>query len=140
MQSYLQQYGYSITSGGIVLSSRYADGDNNNYKVCSDLVNNISIDFTPFSQIKFTLNPDFSSGNDGVGCRGNLAFLSTTKMPIGTKSNVFWVGYHETAVCTIDVSDINQHAFFRTYIRSASDVGSENASSTVTISKIEFVV
>lgn len=121
------------------MASRYGGSDEDMQKYCSDLVNNISIDFTPFSQIKFTIKADFSLGNDGIGCAGDLYFLTTSKAALKTKSGVFWAGFNSTTVCTVDVSDINQHAFFRTYIRSASKVGSVNASSTVTISKIEFV-
>lgn len=120
------------------MASRMASGDSTS-RNCSDLVNNMSINFTPFSQIKFTINVDFSSGNNGVGSIGNLIFLTTSKSTLTTKSGVFWAGYGTGTVCTVDVSDINQHVFFRVVIGSNGSAGGQTSSSTVTISKIEFV-
>ncbi|MEY8352628.1 hypothetical protein AALB39_04635 [Lachnospiraceae bacterium 54-53] len=145
MQSYLRQYDWSIVSGGIpgvkgggiLLGSKFGSGDSM-YRYCTIVVNNISVDLTPFRTIRYTYNGQFSSGSDGIGCRGDFIALSTAKRQIKRMGDVFWGGYSSETTTDIDISDINQHAFFYADFGSASKVGT-SGDQFVIIQRIEFL-
>ena len=145
MQSYLRQYDWSIITGGlpgvhgggIYLGSRLRRGDSM-YRDCTIVVNNISIDLTPFRAIRYTYEGEFSRGEDGVDCTGDFEVLSAKKRYIKTIRKAFYGGFSSETVTDVDVSDINQHAFFYAAFSSARKASSSSRQ-FVLIKRIEFL-
>ncbi len=145
MQSYKRQYDWRIASGGIpfvegggiVLGSKFGSGDSM-YRYCTIVVNNISIDLTPFRAIRYTYEGEFSRGSDGVDCKGDFYVLSTAKKQLKRIKTAFWGGFSNETTTDVDVSDINQQAFFYADFESASKTGS-SGEQFVVIKRIEFL-
>lgn len=147
MQQYLRQYGFSIfgsgvvpgaQGGGLLLGNQLGSGDDM-IRYCTIVVNNISIDLTPFRTIRYTYNCQFAKGSDGIDGRGNFVVLNTNKTNIKTITNAFYGGYASTTTSDVNVADINQHAFFYADFRSASNTGASDQNYGVAITKIEFL-
>lgn len=137
MQSYIRQYDWSVNSGGIWLGSRLKSGDSM-YRACTIVVNNISIDLSPFRAIRYTYEGEFSRGEDGIDCKGDFVVLSAKKGYIKRIRNAFYGGYSSETVTDVDVSDINQQVFFYADFSSARKASS-NGEGTVCIRRIEFL-
>lgn len=124
-----------VNSKGIVLLSENADSDDDNKMYCTIVVNNKSVNLTPFKKIRFTYVCDFYTSINGIDGIGDFVVLSAEKRQLKSVNYAFYGGFLTTTVTDVDVSDINQQAFFYVKIRSASSA----SGGTTTISKIEFI-
>lgn len=134
MRPYYGNYRYSISTGGIYLDGMDS-GSDDDMKLYTCIGSRVSANYSPFSRIRFTYTSTFALGRDGEACVGDIMFYSASKKRIKTLYRVLYTGYLTDATTEIDISDINEQAFFELKFWSAHKA----ATGGVNITKIEFL-
>jgi len=134
VRPYYGGYRYSISTGGIYLEGMDS-GSDDDMKLYTYIGSKVSANYSPFSRIRFTYTSTFAYDPNGLACVGNILFYSTKKKYIKTLYNVFYAGYQTYTTTEIDISGINEQAFFELKFWSASKA----IYGGVNITKIEFL-
>jgi len=134
VRPYYGNYRYSISTGGIYLEGMDSGSDDDR-KLYTNIGSRVSANYTPFSKIRLTYTSTFALDPNGLACVGDILFYSTLKKYIKTLYRIFYTGYLTYTTTEIDISDINEQAFFELKFWSASKASYGG----VNITKIEFL-
>jgi hypothetical protein len=124
----------SIYPGLYLKGQNITNNDNDEYVYSQYIVNSRSVNLIPFSQIRVTFEPQYGYASDGVGGECRIYLMNTSKKLLKTSSYVR-AGFSYDATVILDVSAVNEHAFFR--IEAKSVVGASYGDCI--IKKIEFI-
>lgn len=125
--------GFSIGTN-IDLNSTFGDGDDTK-RYTARVGSKVSCDFTPFSKIRITYLADYYSGTNGLGYSGDVFIYNTSKSQIKSYLRILGGGYLTETTVDIDISSINQQAFFALWFYTSSNA----SGGTAYIKRIEFI-
>lgn len=123
-----------IVGTNIDLNSTFGDGDNMK-RYSARVGSKVSCDFTPFSKIRITYAADYYRGTDGLEYVGDVFIYNTNRSQIKAYAYGLGGGYLTEATSDIDISSINQQAFFALYFYTTRDA----SGGTAHIKRIEFI-
>lgn len=134
VRPYYGNYRYSISTGGIYLEGMDSGSDDDR-KLYTRIGSRVSANYSPFSRIRLTYTSTFALDPNGLACVGDMLFYSASKKSIKSLYRVLYAGYLTYATTEIDISGINEQAFFELKFWSASKASYGG----VNITKIEFL-
>lgn len=128
-----------IDGQGIHLIARLSSGDRFSTMVCGNIRNRVSINLSPFRIIKLYYFDNFVGDRWGRGAQPGYVNFYRTDPVKGLGVLIKRLPMNWTGECSIDVSDINEHVFFKIG-ETVGPSSTGGTSGTRHITRIEFLV